>query len=324
MNRLFLLLGLAGLLLAAGCRKDDLVECAPTATSNLSLQEFIRRNGVPVQTFSLTLGPTTGNQTVTTSAGTTITFPGSRFTLPNGTAASGPAQVRVREIYSVPDMLLSNMPTQVLGTRQLLISGGEFSIQVWQNGTRLRLAAGSSRVIVNSIAPIGAASGQQLVWQQLASPTPDSAAWSRPSTLDTVRTTTFPNGIAPVYSMPIPLDSVSWWNIDQLWSRYQSAPIGTIVVQVPAIPAASTGSTQVFIRAVGLNGLARLYPSNTVKTNWIAQLPTGANMVTAILQSVNGQLYFGSQPLTTQNGLVVTPTLTAVSEADAVRLVRQL
>ncbi|MBJ6143958.1 hypothetical protein [Hymenobacter sp. BT559] len=323
MNRLFLLLGLAGLLLAAGCRKDDLVDCTP-ATSNLSLQEFIKRNGVPVQTFTLTLGPNSGNQTLTTNAGATITFPGSRFILPNGTAASGSAQVRVREIYSVPDMLLSNMPTQVIGTRQLLISGGEFSIQVWQNGTRLRLAAGSSRIVVNSIAPVGAASGQQLVWQQLANPTPDSAAWSRPGTLDTVRTNTFPNGVAPVYSMPISLDSVSWWNIDRLWSLYQSAPVRTITVQVPAIPAASTGSTQVFIRVTGLNGLARLYPSNTAKTNWVAQLPTGANMVVAVLQSVNGQLYFGSQPLTTQNGLVITPTLTAVSEADAVRLIKQL
>jgi hypothetical protein len=324
MNRLFFLLGLAGLLLAASCRKDDLVQCAPTATSNLSLQEFIKRNGVPVQTFSLALGPNAGNQTFTTTAGTTITFPGSFFILPNGTAANGMAQVRVREIYSVPDMLLSNMPTQIVGTRQLLISGGEFSIQVWQNGTRLRLASGSSRVVVNSVAPVGAASGQQLVWQQLANPTPDSAAWSRPGTLDTVRTTTFPNGTAPIYSTPLPLDSVSWWNIDQLWSRYQTASIGTVVVQVPAIPAASTGSTQVFIRVAGLNGLARLSPSNTIKTNWIAQLPTGANMVVAVLQSINGQLYFGSQPLTTQNSLVVAPALTAVSEADAVRLIRQL
>jgi hypothetical protein len=298
------------------------VDCAP-ASSNLTLREFAQRNGAPVQNFTLTLGPTTSNQQITTNGGATITLPGSRFILPNGTAATGTAQVRVREIYSVPDMLLSNMPTQVLGTRRLLISGGEFSIQVWQNGTRLRLAAGSSRVMVNSLIPAGAASGQQLVWQQLTTAVPDSAAWSQPATRDTVRTTTSPTGISPTYNMPIPLDSVSWWNIDRLWSLYQTASVGTITVQVPAIPAASTGSTQVFLRAVGLNGLARLYPTNAAQTNWSTSMPTGASMKVAVLQSINGQLYFGTQSITTQSGLVVMPTITAVSEADALQLIRQ-
>jgi hypothetical protein len=322
MNRLLLLLGLGGLLLTAGCRKDDIVDCVPV-TSNLTLKEFTQRNGAPVQNFTLTLGPNTSNQVITTNAGATITFPSSSFILPNGNAATGTAQVRVREIYSVPDMLLSNMPTQEANTRRLLISGGEFSIQVWQNGTRLRLAAGSSRLVVNSLVPDGAASGQQLVWQQVATTVPDSAAWSRPATRDTVRTTTFPTGMAPIYNTPIPLDSVSWWNIDRLWSLYQTASVGIVTVQVPAIPAASTGSTQVFLRVVGLNGLARLYPSNSTQTDWLTSMPTGANMKAAVLQSINGQLYFGTQSLTTQNGLVITPTLTAVSETEAVRLIRQ-
>lgn len=323
MNRLFLLLGLAGLLLAAGCRKDDLVDCAPT--SNLSLADFTRRNGAPVQTFSLALGSTAQViQTFTTSGGAQISFPSAGFLLPNGAAATGPAEVRIREIYSVPDMVLSNMPTQEIGTRRLLISGGEFSIQVWQSGQRLRLAASASRVVITSLVPAGAASGQQLVWQRLATTVPDSAAWSRPASGDTVRTTTFPNGQSPIYTTPIPLDSISWWNIDRLWSLYQTAPVGLVTVQVPAIPAGSTGSTQVFLRAVGINGLARLYPTNAARTSWSTSMPTGASMKVAVLQSIGGQLYFGTQSITTQSGMVVTPPLTAMSEADAVRLIRQL
>ena len=220
------------------------------------------------------------------------------------------------------------MPTQVAGTRQLLVSGGEFSIQVWQNGTRLRLAAGASRILIDSPIPTGAASGQQLLWQQLATSTPDSAAWSRPASLDTVRTVrNVNNPTSPSafdYNASIPLDSISWWNIDQLWHLYQTNPVGTVTVQVPAIPTSSAGSTQVFLRSVGLNGLARLYSSNAARTSWSASMPTGANMKVAVLQSIGGQLYFGTQSITTQSGLVVTPTLTAVSEADAVRLIRQL
>ncbi len=332
MNRLFLLLGLAGLLLAAGCRKDDVIDCAPTPTSNSALEDFTRRNGVPVQTFSLTLGSTAQVvQTFITSSGARISFPSTGFLLPNGTAATGPAQVRIREIYSVPDMVLSNMPTQLRGSRQLLVSGGEFSIQVWQNGTRLRLAAGQARVLVSSLVPTGASTGQQQLWQQRATLVRDSAGWSAPppqqpapGVNDTIRTVGTLPGIPQAYQTPIPLDSVSWWNIDRLWSLYQTAPVGTVTVQVPAIPAGGSGATQVFLRIVNFNGLARLYPTNVARTNWSASMPTGASMKVAVLQSVNGQLYFGTQNITTQNGLTVTPTLTAVSEADAVRLIRQL
>ncbi|MGI4871309.1 MAG: hypothetical protein ACRYFX_09035 [Janthinobacterium lividum] len=319
MNRLLLLLGVVGLLSAAGCRKDDVVACAP-ATSNLSLEDFTRRNGAPVQTFTLVLGPTLVKQVFTTSGGAMLTVPPVSFLLPNGTAATGTAQLRVREIYSVPDMVLSNKPTQLGGSRKLLISGGEFSIQVWQNTTRLRLAPGSARVLVESPIPAGASSGKQLLWQQPASRlVGDSAGWvPAPTRTDTIRTT--PVG----YSTPITLDSVSWWNIDQLWHLNQTAPLGTLTVQTPAIPVFSTGSTSVFVRTVGLNGLGYLYSTNATKTSWTASLPTGASMKVVVLQSIDGQLYFGTQAITTQSTLSITPPLTAVSEADAVRLIKQL
>ena len=328
MNRLLLLLGMAGLLLAAGCRKDDVVECAPVTTTS-ALDGFTQRNGAPVQTFSLPLGIIgTAPQVVVTSSGAGITFPTTSFLLPNGSAATGTAQVRVREIYSVADMILSNMPTMRGGSRKLLISGGEFSIQVWQNGVRLRLAPGA-RVVVRSPVPAGASSGQQYLWQLPATRLlGDSAGWIPPTPLppsgfpspsDTIRITNTP----PIYQTPIPLDSISWWNIDRLWQLYQTAPSGTVTLQFPAIPTGSTGSTRIFLRPVGLNGLISPY-INSTQVSWSGQLPTGANMVAAVLQSINGQLYFGSQPFTTQTAVTVAPTLTAVSEADAVRLIKQL
>jgi hypothetical protein len=327
MNRFFLLLGLAGLLVA-GCRKDDLVDCAPVATS--ALDEFTQRNGAPAQAFTVPLGIIgTIPQVVVTSGGASITIPTTSFLLPNGAMATGPAQVRVREIYSVPDMVLSNMPTTQGGSRKLLISGGEFSIQLWQNGVRLRLAPGA-RVVVRSPVPAGVAGGQQSLWQQPDTRlVGDSAGWipptpippsNFPSPSDTIRIT----GTTPVYQTPIPLDSVSWWNIDRLWGLYQTAPMGTVTVQVPAVPAGGTGSTRVFLQATGLNGLARLYPITVAQTSWSASLPTGASMKAIVLQSINGQLYFGTQSITTRAGLTVTPTLTPMSESDAVRLIRQL
>jgi hypothetical protein len=329
MNRLMFVVGLAGLLLTAGCRKDDVVECAPTPTD--TLDGFTQRNGAPVQAFTVPLGIIgTIPQVITTSSGAGITIPTTSFLLPNGAMATGPAQVQIREIYTVPDMVLSNMPTTRGGSRKLLISGGEFSIQLWQNGVRLRLAPGA-RVVVRSPVPVGAASGLQKLWQQ--PPTRllgDSAGWipptpippsGFPSASDTIRM----SGTPPIYQTPIPLDTVSWWNIGQVWQP--SVPLSTVTVQVPAIPVGSTGSTHAFFQRVGANALARLYSNNAASASWSGSLPTGFTMRAIVLQSIGGQLYFGTQffsTTSTQNNLTITPTLTAVSEADAVRLIKQL
>lgn len=102
-NRLFYRLGLARLLLAAGGRKDDVVDYAPTSTSNLSLEDFTRRNGVYVQTFSLipNLGAKASGFLLSRVVPTSI-FLTSGFILPSGMIAAAAVKLRVREIYSMP------------------------------------------------------------------------------------------------------------------------------------------------------------------------------------------------------------------------------
>ncbi len=329
MNRLLLLLGAAGLLLTAGCRKDDVVDCAPTpvpppppTASSLTLAEFTRRNSVPGQTFTLVMGQ---DQTITTKAGATLSFLANSFTLPNGTLATGLAQVRIREIYSVPEMVLANMPTTVANQSsqgaqagRLLVSGGEFSIKVWQNSVRLRLSQpmGSAGVVVQSPRPSDQDTTRQLSWQQPAAKGPDSLGWY----LNTAPVVPSNPGTSISYRVTFPLDSIGWWNIDQYWSKYQN----TTTAQVE-VPTAAYGETRVYLRPIGYNGLARTYIVNgSSNTRWQATMPIGAEMVAVVLQSINGQLYYGTQRATVQSGFVFKPTLTAVSEAEAVRLIRQL
>jgi hypothetical protein len=124
------------------------------------------------------------------------------------------------------------------------------------------------------------------------------------------------------YRSSIPLDSLSWWNIDRIWQAYSGATLTPTVVEVPT--ASAVGETRVYLRPAGANGLARLSATGIAYLQWQADMPLGANMQAIVLQSINGQLYFGTQLFTVQSGVVVKPTLTAVSEADAVRLIRQL
>jgi hypothetical protein len=309
MTRLFLLLSAAGLLLAAGCRKDDLVDCAPAAT--FTLADFSRHNSVPAQTFTLTLG---ASQTITTAGGASLTFPASALLLPPGGVATGVAQVRIREIYTVPDMVLADIPTNVVRRGDMLVSGGEFNIQVWQNTTRLRLAPGQT-VAVQSPIPANQDTTPQLVWQQpSAVMTSDSAGWQL-ATAPAVQT------LPSLYRSALPLDSIGWWNLDQFWHAYASFGLAQVTINTTATAA---GATRVYLRPVGYNGLLKLWPVTTAGTNWQKYAPNGAEMVAVVLQSINGQLYYGTQRITISNGLTISPTVSAVSEADAVRLIRQL
>ncbi|MDO7884550.1 hypothetical protein [Hymenobacter cheonanensis] len=311
MIRYLTLLGAAGLLLAAGCRKDDVISCTPTVSSSLSLKNFSGRNSAATQTFTLALG---ASQTITTAGGATLTFPANSLLLPTGSPATGTAQVRLRELYTVPDMVLANMPTDIVRQGNMLVSGGEFNIQIWQNAARLRLAVGQA-VALQSPVPTAQDTTRQYVWQQpTAVMASDSAGWQLASAQ---RVQALPG----LYRASLPLDSIGWWNLDQFWHAYYSASTARITVKTTATAA---GETRVYLRPVGYNGLMKLWPATTAGTDWQREVPIGAELVAVVLQSLNGQLYFGTQRLTTSSGLTISPVVTAVSEAEAVRLIRQL
>jgi hypothetical protein len=334
MNRLFCLLGLAGLLLAAGCRKDDLVDCAPTPpspptpptpptppgppTSNLSLADFCRRNRGAIQYFGFAPNQI---KTISTAGGATLTFPGSAisYLLPTGLPTGDSILVRLREIYKVPDMVLNDMPT-VAQNQQLLISGGEFSIQLVRSRSTDRVravAVGTSLISLRSPMPNPQDLAPQQLWQQ---------PFTQGSLLGWQTSAVAPYPAvqiqSPFYQTNLPLDSLSWWNIDRIWPAYAGATLTPTVVEVPT--ASAVGETRVYLRPTGANGLARLSATGSTYTQWQANMPIGANMQAIVLQSLNGQLYFGTQLFTVQSGVVIKPPLTAVSEAAAVALIRQL
>jgi hypothetical protein len=318
MKRLLLLLGATGLLLTAGCRKDDLIDCTPTpvppvATSNLTLAEFTRRNSAPVQYFRF--APNIA-WTITTRGGAKLTLPANYFHLPNGALATDTCSLRVRELYSVPEMVLANMPTVKVNAGDLLISGGEFSIQAWPRPARLRLTGSpAARLVLQSPIPSAQDNTPQLLWQLPAALLgTDSLGWSG-SSAPPIQSS------AGLYQASVPLDSIGWWNIDQLWHAYQGASIVRVEVETPAN---ATNETRVYLRPVGYNGLSRLLPTGSAGTRWQQTMPVGADMIAVVLQSLGGQLYYGTQRVTIQSGLVIKPTLAAVSEAEAVRLIRQL
>lgn len=317
-----------GVALLAACRQaDDVVVCGPTATASFA---DLRAAAPAVQKFSFNLAQA---QSFRTSGGATVAFSANAYLLPNGSVATGQAELRVRELYAVPDMLLADMPTTAQSSRQLLVSGGEFNFQVWQGSTRLRMGNGSPTGVIQRLlltSPVPAAgldTTRMLLWKQPASSLADMGADSSGWQLlyNTTAATTAP--VSPVrvpavgghYTAALPLDSVGNWNIDQYWHAYQTAQRGNIGVEVP-----TATRTHVYFRPVGFNGLARGFAANTPTTRWNGYLPFGSDVIAVVLQERGGQLYYGTQRITTAANQVISPALEALSAAEIIRRVRQL
>ena len=320
-----------GMVLLAACGKDDVIICDPALAASGAFSNF--RTAAPaVQRFTVNLDQA---QSFRTRAGATVAFGPRAFVLPNGNLATGQAELRVREIYSVPDMVLADMPTTAQSSRQMLVSGGEFNIQVWQSSARLRMSPFSPTGAINRLSltsPVptaGLDTTRMYLWQQpsgsLAGTPGDSLGWQQFFFTGAIPTTRQPVQVpatAGNYSVAFPLDSIGNWNIDQFWHAYQSSPYGNVGIEVPTTVGATT--TRVYFRPVGFNGLARCYASSSSTTRWDSRLPFGADVIAVVLQERNGQLYFGTERLTAQAGAVATPTMQALSAADIVQRIRQL
>jgi hypothetical protein len=323
-----------GVALLAACRKDDIIICdLPVATSAAFAD--LRAAAPAVQRFTVNLDQA---QSFRTLAGATVAFGPNAFVLPNGNVATGQAELRMREIYAVPDMVLADMPTTAQSSRQMLVSGGEFNIQVWQGSMRLRMSPISPTGTINRLSltsPVptaGLDTTRMMLWRQpaslLAGTIRDSSGWqlafaangAASSSPIMVAYTTSPSTTTAYYSTAIPLDSIGNWNIDQFWHAYQNNPSGNVGVEVPA----GASATRVYFRPVGFNGLARCFTASTTSTRWSTLLPFGASVIAVVLQERNGQLYFGTERLTAQAGAVATPTMQALSDADIVQRIRQL
>ncbi|WP_210517511.1 hypothetical protein [Hymenobacter terricola] len=328
MKRFFPLLLGAGWLL--GCQNDTLLFVSPTSVTELN--SLLLPNAPAVQTFGFTLSQP---QTLHTAAGATLSFPANAFVLPNGSVATGRAELRVRELRSVGDMVLAGLNTNVaLAANRLLVSAGEVNLQVWQGSTRLRwkpaLATGPAPAGPSLAFPVptgGLDTTRMFLWNlpvagnPAAAPADSMAGW-QPALL-TGQSAWSPllqaNGF---YTAALPLDTISWINFDQYW-RPAAGPAARWTWAQVRVPAGAT-ETRVFLRPAGYTSLCRTFGTPGDPTLWSNHFPEGTDVQAIVLQARDGQLYFGTQRYTWQQNAVMAPPLQALSAADIVQRIRQL
>lgn len=322
----FLCLGVA--LLAACNKEDDVIICPPAAVTFADL----RAAAPAVQTISFDLGQA---QSLHTAGGAVLAFPANAFVLPTGSVATGQGTLRLRELHSVGDIVLAGLHTDAYQHTGLLVSAGEFNVQVWQGSTRLQwlqpVSASVPRIQPTLATPVpatGLDTTKMFLWKL-----PIAANGVLPVVADSVngwQRGLLPNGtqgpIWPVlrptggiYTAVLPLDSISWINFDQYWRSVSGAVWSWNQVRVPS----GASETRVYFRPAGYTSVCRSFATND-PTLWQNHFPNGTDVQAIVVQIRDGQFYFGTQRYNWQANLVMTPTLQALSAAEVVQRIRQL
>lgn len=299
---------IAAITIIAGCQKD--ATTTPSSGSGSpggggspdnysSTGSFFAKNGVPVQTFTVT---NSAGGTFTTPQGTVVTIPANTFLNKNFQQVSGQVTISFKDIYKKSDMLLSNMPTNMFNQAPLK-SGGEFFIKA--------TAAGSAVLLANTItikqplnAPLDSAMGP------FVKPN-DTVGWIRNDSAGYCQPT-LAGYVFDLYQFNSPVDSGSWCNSDNP-TYFSAYPQTVLTLQESDDP--KTYDTYVFLVFKNLNSMVHVYNGNgfTFPYNYA---PVGLQCTVVAVGVKGGAVYSSFTPITIGTNQTVTFSMTKSTTAE--------
>ncbi len=302
---------LAAIVLFASCKKEteetesNTPSPSPSGPSAAQLRTFFQDNREDMeQTFTIDASsPTliTGNQ------GTTIQFYPNSFETQSGVSVTGNVEVTLVEIYSKGDVVLANTPTMgntFGGGIEPLITGGEFFVEVTQNGVALDLKPGV--IYTMSALPPGGTDPQMTLFYGDESRGNDTLVWDL---ADSARFLTSGNE----YNF-FP-DSLNWINCDYFY--FNPNPKTNLSA---VIPAGYTNATcKVFVSFDGLNSMTSFFSYNAGVYSTFSpyQLPVGLDVHLIAISVINGVTHASITPasITTNIQVSINP-LVATTQAQ--------
>ena len=257
---------------------------------------------------SFTIDASSGGA-LTSSSGSQITFSGNSFIDGMGQEVTGNITIEFIEIFDKSDMLRLNKPTMGVlpnGAQRPLVSGGEFQIKAFQNGTELSLKAGSTYSLVSN-APAGIANpDMQLFYGQEDG---DTLTWFSQDTLSNVGV--FAEG-NQYYSY---LDSLNWINCDYFMNY--NGPLTTVSAELPS--GFTNNNAMLFMSFDGLNSITQIYgfENNAFTTGPYYEVPVGTEVHFIAVTIINDQPHTAIVGATISDGhLEIMPELTQTTDAQ--------
>jgi hypothetical protein len=294
-------------LIAAGCKKDVIDEPLPNPgnVSNSSLAAFFSNNAPAMQTFTVNAAQYT---TVTGQRGTKITVYPNAFLTQANQQVSGNVTLKLQEVYSKKDIILSGASTVADG--KPLISGGEINLTAWQGNNELKLNP-AGMVLVK----MPAVSSTSMAMNEFYASRIDSANdFTAPDTSQFINMVQ--DSFMSVTFFDFRIDSLNWINCDRFY--YMGGQQTSIRATLPA--QFNETNCKVFISFNGLHSAASLYsvlPSGQeFSPGPYYTLQVGMPVTFVALAEINGQFYSAFQSTTITNNHNEIMNLQQATEAQ--------
>ncbi|WP_313112659.1 hypothetical protein [Aequorivita sediminis] len=213
-------------LLAIGCSKEEKVESIPdVAFVPPSSAQFQGLREIALNDHTETVNFNAENGlSFTSNDGTVLNIPANCLTL-NGNLVTGEVELSFVDIFESGDMLPTNKPTMGLnsnGDKAMLITGGEFFIEVTKDGVPL-----DSGCVLQLLVPgenTGGADPEMILWKGIIDEKGDL-------TWDEVEPGTHNELFTEGETYIVFLDEFGWTNIDKFYS--DPRPKTTLKVKAP-------------------------------------------------------------------------------------------
>jgi hypothetical protein len=308
-HSLWLVPAVAAGLLFASCAKETPENTWPESTaSNGALQNFLLQHAPPIQQF--TFNAASGGFFVGQGGATLLISPNA-FVYQNNMPVSGMVTVKLQEVYSKRDMVLTSASTTSNGLP--LISGGEINVTAWQGANELRLVNNNSVFVTipagNSTPPAMMEFGARALdattdfapLNQTVQVAPDSAgSW--------------------IYTFA--LDSLDWTNCDV----YMGYPNPTMFSAT--VPDIFFGDNcMVFVTSDLSNYAARIWEYDSASHTFLSgyyRLPVGQDFTFTAIGEINGNFYYASQTVTITENIAVSLVPQVISEAQMLQNIGNL
>ena len=323
-NKLFII-AIALFLILTACKKDSKTTTVPPPTNSTdnysSVKAFFAANGAAMQTY--TVNAITGGSFISPQ-GTTVTIPPNAFITIANAPVTGNVTIQFKDIYKKSDMLLSNMPTQLLQGDPLK-SGGEFYIKALSNNSAIKLASGKKIAVSQPASLTGGLDTINAMQPFIQTPfflcpaqCPPTYAWDTSNT----GIVSYYNTIGYVfnlYQFHAPVDSGTWANSDNatFFSAYQQTQLNIV-----ANDSVNKYGTYVFLLFKNLTSMVHVY--NYYEMFPYSYAPIGLQCTVVAVGVKNGTLYSAFVPITISANQTIHFTLSPTTTSAFTTQVKTL
>lgn len=297
----------------SSCKKNETTINRSTATEFKAIQDAALNDLKQTATFDASTGTT-----FTSTRGTRLIIPPNALTK-GGVPVTGNVTLEFTEIYDGGNMVVTNKPTMGIlpdGNQSILISGGEFNINVLQGGQVLTLIHPMQlKVPINLTDSVA---NDMNLFNGVINAKGD-LAWEKNPNVDVINAVDS-NLVAPTEYQTL-VNQFGWTNID----RFYSDPRPKTTMQVSVPEGYNYDNCALYLKYVGLgSALAKLDTydaSNKLFKEHYGQIPIGLECHLIFCTQENGKWKYAIKPITITAGTTYTITeaeMTVASKSDYV------